>query len=119
MNLFQTLWDLNKFIRDLTVKKHFFTEESDWSEYKTVKQKDDDFNERGADIFSLHTYFLEQIAINTLNELKEEGQFTNFNNASQTQIGTTIGWGHIPNPNFYPIQSRSMTMDMFQTTVER
>lgn len=35
------------------------------------------------------------------------------------QIGTTINLGLIPNPSFYPIQSRSTTMEVFQTTVER
>lgn len=72
-----------------------------------------DTNEEGRIHFSLDSTFQEQIALLILLDLQDETL------EKYTVTNSTIKCKCIPNPDFYPIQSRSNVMDVFQTITEK
>lgn len=99
-DLFSTLKDINKFVRGLTVKKHFWSNETtdgnELHETNSVTNRD----------------FSDQMMLKTLKEL-ENTSYIIENNITQAMDFVTS------NPLFYPIESCSPAMDRFQFHVEQ
>ncbi|XP_075720195.1 uncharacterized protein LOC142760597 [Rhinoderma darwinii] len=102
-DVFSTLLDINKFIRNLTVKRHFLTTEANMDE-QTVEP-----------VAYSNPYrllmFQEQLALTCLEDLAD-GTTQKLNNSQIPEFITK-------NPRFYPIQSRTDSMDTFQLIMER
>lgn len=68
-----------------------------------------------ANTFPSHSNFQDHVATLTLMDLENETMVVD----SVPLIETLINCKRIPNPSFYPINSRSSALDVFQTLVER
>lgn len=108
-DIFGTLLDINKFIRNLTLRKHYFTSDTDVQDCVESDVLHNDIS----DVFS----FQEHCSMKDLTELAVEG-------GSTARLGDIVSEGlnrvrigkHF---DFYPINSRTAGMDRFQKSVER
>ncbi|KAM3915680.1 vomeronasal type-2 receptor 26-like [Leptodactylus fuscus] len=110
-NLFQTLLDVNKFMRTLTVKKHFFKEDNGDLQTSHLNSDIGSTSKRANNESSLHLNFKEQLTISTLTEL-EYLNMTPERNIESIAVTTS-------NPSFYPISSRGNCFSAFQHKVEQ
>lgn len=102
-DIFTTVKDINKCIRSLTVKKHFWSDcPSDTVSFnQPLATPEDSFH--GLD-------FQDQLTLINLQSLQ---------NLSPDPHISLAGDLHIHNPSFYPVNSRTPAMDRFQQLVER
>lgn len=102
-NLYNTLLDVNRFIRNLTFRKHFIKEQK-----PTIRN----YSPITANTQQEYMSFKDQTTVATFRSLddmpKEEVQYRKYRKC------TAPG-----NKNFYPIQSRTTSMDKCQDLVER
>lgn len=82
------------------------------SEFSTLPPDLQIINEMGRNHFPLQKSFKEQTAFLSLMSLQEESQ------SSESFLHTAVNQDGVPNPIFYPINSRSQVMDTFQSMVE-
>lgn len=119
MDLFHTCKDINKFVRDITIKKHFFQAKQDDSERITTNREPQDLNSRGlSNSFPLNLDFLEVIATQSLEALYQESTEVE-ENSDTSWVDSTVNRIRFPNKGFYPIKSRTKDMDVFQHLVEK
>lgn len=69
----------------------------------------------GTHTLPLGSAFFEHVATLSLIDLQRESQS---HDNQEGHITGTADRGQIPNPTFYPIQSRTNSMDLFHSTVE-
>lgn len=119
MDLFQTFKDVNKFIGDLTVKRHLFSADGNETSPAGKDTRTMDLNSKGTDIFPLQAYFSKHISTKTLMDLQEDSNIEDFESQANAIVSTATNCERKPNPDFYPVQSRTSSMDNFQTVVER
>lgn len=72
MDLFQTLKDVNKFVRELTIKKHFLCSVTTEVSSIVCHANPSDVNHIGNNLFLLQTSFREQVATQALLALHNE-----------------------------------------------
>lgn len=102
-------------MRDLTVKKHFKNMTTDAPSSISNGTPTQELNFQGAHILPLKSELTDHAAILSLISLQEESWIIN---EEEEMITDTSNQGRIPNPSFYPIQSRSSAMNLFQSMVE-
>lgn len=98
-NLYNTLLDVNKFVRNLTLRRHFFNEPAIQNYDKTPS------------VHHNFTSFEDQRVISTLRSLQDDGL--------QGEGAPQRTYTFTGNKNFYPIQSRTASMDIYQDLVEK
>lgn len=103
-NLFNTLLDIKKFVRNITLSKHFLTDTVTTTENLT-HQLDDVYINEYKDLC-----FLEQCTLQDRSEL-----------SSTSKNGCHVSSKDIQYRNlcFYPVKSRVLSLEQFQNTVER
>lgn len=116
-DLFHTLCDVNRFIRILTVIHHFLTNDLDRS--VTLEFMDNgvmtNTPERPIEDTTefMDLLFEDQLVLSTLQDLARLGldeDFPEYNPQTRPKFS---------NPQFYPVKSRVLILDIFQQRVER
>lgn len=102
---FQTIIDVNRFLRLLMVKRNFFLNDNETQRSSTEGCSSPIFNE-----FSVPwLMFREQLAVKTLQNLDES------QGASEQRNSIFM----VSNPKYYPMKSRVRALDLFQAWVEK
>lgn len=120
-DLFQTILDINKFIRNVTVRRHFSGSDfantecgdntNDVCEYN-VNTVGDNINTNAiTSMPTMNCLFHEQRLLAELHTLQAESVESRTN-----QVATKF---KVHSPYFYPVQSRTMSMDRFHDAIIR
>lgn len=104
-DLFETIVDINKFIRNLTVRKYFAKDDN-----RTPLETPDESAFRLPTMES--NQMQEMVALQDLQQLQSDEIDTQVSLDAPKKI-------QIRNPSFYPVQARSTPMDMFQDKMEQ
>lgn len=119
-DLFGTIIDVNKFVRHLIVKKHFFNNEmntydNDIAGINTTIDANVEISEPVSEGLNLvpttFVVFSEQCALSALQHLQAE--------SGMCDVDSGVSDFVCRNSNFYPIHSRSLGVNQFQAPVER
>lgn len=121
-NVYRTMLDLNKFVRNIVIKRHFGVNVNDNASVQTgmpdscVSQVESDNIVQGVDEFegnnNIGHIFSDQVLFSQLQSLELE--CNNENVQVQDTIAVPLG-----NSFFYPVQSRTPSMDTFQELMLR
>lgn len=109
-DLFQTMCDINCFVRSLTLKSNFLAMED------TVTVPNISAHLINTDISNMNEFdglmFSEQKSLLILQEMATAGDSGDPNTYMREEFKT-------PNPQFYPIKSRAPILDIFQMRMEK
>lgn len=105
-DLFNTVKSVNRFVRGLTVKRHFLDQDAEDVPTSSQQPSDDTIN-----IYK-DLQFNDQLTLKNLTELQSS------NISSDLNVNMSLNF-NVSNPEFYPVQSRTEIMDKCQFYIER
>ncbi|OCT97320.1 hypothetical protein XELAEV_18009546mg, partial [Xenopus laevis] len=117
-SLFNTLLDVNRFVRKLTLRRHFGPGGEGVDRVPPHRDYSIDPREKGASRQGAHfDTFRELCCLSDLSSIENESIREHV--SDEPLIGNTSLVNKKSNSNFYPLQSRCPSMDMFQDLVEQ